>query len=263
MLRTTRLFLAAALVLGTLGVTANAQETLVGPLSVPAIVAAPFSAVGVTQTTRRSADGNRFSRTSTVRFYRDSQGRTRIERQVSLPRLNANGEQNVLSFIEIRDPVSNALIMLNPRVKTAMTDTAVHFHTSEPASTMPRVFAQFAGIRIGPHDRGWSAPLSLGEKSLDGLGAIGTRQVYTIAAGSKFGNEKAVTLTVEQWYSPTLGMILSRTGTASSGGQTSYHLEQVVQAEPDASLFTIPADYRKITLPTRAMAAGAAAAAAK
>jgi len=35
-----------------------------------------------------------------------------------------------------------------------------------------------------------------------------------------------------------------------------------VQAEPDASLFTIPADYRKITLPTRAMAAGAAAAAA-
>jgi hypothetical protein len=261
MLRTAHVFLAAVLVLGGVPVTANAQETLVGPLSVPSIVAAPFSAVGITETTRQTADGNRFSRTSTVHFYRDTQGRTRIERQVSLPQLNANGEQNAQSFIEIRDPVSNALIMLNPRIKTAVTHTAVHLHTSEPASTMPRVFAQFAGIRIGPHDRGWSAPVSLGEKSVDGLSAIGTRQVYTIPAGSKFGNQKAVTITVEQWYSPALGMILSRTGTANSGGQTSYHLEQIVQAEPDASLFTIPADYRKITLPTRSMAAGAAGAA--
>jgi hypothetical protein len=227
---------------------------------VPAIVAAPFSAVGITEITRQSADGNQFSRTSTYHFYRDTQGRTRTERELRLARLNANGEQAQLPLIEIRDTVSNELIMLNPRVKTALTDKQVHFHTSEPASTMPRVFAEFGGIRIGAHDRGWSAPVSLGETSMDGLNAIGTRQVYTIAAGSKFGNQKAVSITVEQWYSPALGMILSRTGTASSGGQSSYHLEQIVQAEPDASLFTIPPDYRKISLPTPAMTAGAAAA---
>jgi len=85
---------------------------------------------------------------------------------------------------------------------------------------MPRVFARFGGIRIGANDRGWSAPVSLGDKSIDGLSAIGTRQVYTIPAGSKFGNQKAVTITVEQWYGPSLGTILSRTGTASSGGQS-------------------------------------------
>ncbi|HXR91327.1 MAG TPA: hypothetical protein VN750_13730 [Steroidobacteraceae bacterium] len=264
MLRTARVSFAAALVLGALPVTAGAQETFVGPLSVPAIVAAPFSAVGITETTRQTADGNRFSHTSSVRFYRDSQGRTRIERQVSLPGSNANGEQSAASFIEIRDPVSNAYIILNPAHKTALINTAMHLTTSEPASTAPRLFAQFGGVRIGPNDRGWSAAVPLGEKSIDGLSALGTRQVYTIPAGSsRFGNQKAVTITVEQWYSRALGMILSRTGTASRGGQTSYHLEQIVQAEPDASLFTIPADYRNLSLPTRSMAAGAAVNAAK
>jgi hypothetical protein len=238
-------------------VSGDAQDTVVGPLTVPAIVATPFSAVGIAETTRQSADGNQFSRTSTYHFYRDTQGRTRIERAVRLARLNANGEQAALPLIEIRDPVAKQMTILNSRIKTAVTDTVARLHASEPASTRPRIFAEFGGVRIGASDRGWSAPVSLGEKSMDGLSAIGTRQIYTIAAGSKFGNEKAVSITVEQWYSPALGMILSKTGTASSGGQSSYHLEQIVQAEPDASLFTIPADYRKISLP---MPAGAATA---
>lgn len=257
--RTAPFFLAVALVLGAVPVIVDAQETLVGPLTVPAIVAAPFSAVGIAENTRRTADGNQFTRTSTYHFYRDTQGRTRIERALPLPQLNANGERAALTLIDIRDPVSNEIIMFNPRAKTAMTHTGLNLHTVEPASTRPRVFAEFGGVPIGANDPGWSAPLSLGEKSMDGLNALGTRQLYTIPAGSKFGNQKAMTLTVEQWYSPTLGMILSRTVTASSGGQSSYHLQQIVQAEPDASLFTIPPDYRKLALPTRSMAAGDAA----
>lgn len=221
---------------------ASAQDQAFGPLTVPAIPAVPFSAVGVTQTIRQSADGNLFTHTTSRHLYRDSQGRTRVERELGPRPLP-------LDLIEIRDTVVGQMIILNPQARTAQAIAGMHFKTSEVAPAAPQIFTVFGNTRIGPEERGWSAPVSLGQKSMDGIEAVGTRQVYTMAAGSTFGNEKPVTITVEQWYSPALGMILSKTGRGSGGGETDYHLEQIVQAEPDASLFSAPADYREIHLP--------------
>jgi hypothetical protein len=65
-----------------------------------------------------------------------------------------------------------------------------------------------------------------------------------LAAGAAF-NEKAVTITVEQWFSPDLGVILLKTTRASAGGQVRYSLQDIVQSEPSADLFVVPADYKK------------------
>ncbi len=235
---------AATAFVAVLPMTSSAQDEAFGPLTVPAIPATPFSAVGVTQSIRETADGNRFTHTTSRHLYRDSQGRTRVERELG-PR------PRPLDLIEIRDTVSGQMIILNPQAMTAQTIPGMHFKTSGIAPAAPEIFTVFGNTRIGPGERGWSAPVSLGEKSIDGIDAVGTRQTYTLAAGSTFGNDKPVTITVEQWYSPALGMILSKTGRGSGGGETDYHLEQIVQAEPDASLFAVPADYRRISLPTQ------------
>ena len=70
-------------------------------------------------------------------------------------------------------------------------------------AAVPEIFTWFSNVRIGPNEPGWSSPVSLGEKSIEGLRAVGTQKTYTLAAGA-VGNEKAVTITVEQWSSPDL-----------------------------------------------------------
>ena len=240
MLRTAR----CVLLFAALPMTGHAEETL-GPLDVPAIVGAPFSGVGVTETIRQTADGNRFSVTSSTRYYRDSQGRTRTEREIPRVRMNEGATAATHEFTQIRDAVSGTVYLLNPQYKTAEVVTGLQKATAEPGGTAPRLFTVFGGTRIGPDEPGWSAPVSLGEKSIDGIDAIGTRQIYTISAGSPFGNQKPVIITVEQWFSPALGVVISKTGRASTGGESNYRLGQIVQAEPEASLFTVPADYQK------------------
>jgi hypothetical protein len=41
----------------------------------------------------------------------------------------------------------------------------------------PPLSAMFDGALITPSDQGWSAPASLGEKSIDGINAVGVRRV--------------------------------------------------------------------------------------
>ena len=113
--------------------------------------------------------------------------------------------------------------------------------------TIPEIRASFAGLRIGPTDPGWSAPESLGEKTLEGIHVVGTQRVYTVPAG-KVNNSKAVAITVQQWSSPELGIIVDRLSKTTTGGESHYHLTQLVQAEPDPTLFTVPADYKRITV---------------
>jgi hypothetical protein len=71
---------------------------------------APYSAEAVTETLQILADGNRISRKSVSRIYRDGEGRTRRET------LSPAGD--VVS-INISDPVSESQYVLDPRTKTA------------------------------------------------------------------------------------------------------------------------------------------------
>jgi len=56
----------------------------------------------------------------------------------------------------------------------------------------PRDFRVVPAMYGCPNESGWSSPVSLGEKSIEGLRRRGTQKTYTVAAGA-VGNEKAVT----------------------------------------------------------------------
>jgi hypothetical protein len=86
---------------------------------------------------------------------------------------------------------------------------------------------------------------SLGVQNIEGVQAEGTRSTTTIPAGA-IGNERAIDVVYEKWYSKDLQMtILSKHNDPRSGEQT-YRLTNIRRDEPPASLFTPPADYKLI-----------------
>lgn len=223
---------------------AQAQELAVdAPMTPPSVIGAPFSAVATQQLTREFTDGNRMARTVRVtRYYRDSAGRTRIEREISRQSTGATAALQTF-VVEIFDPTRAEQYLLFPRTKTADVLAA---STASPLAqapfTPPGVTAYFGGLTIGPNEPGWSEPESLGEQVMEGVRVTGTRREYTLAAGA-IGNEKPIGITIEQWFSPDLGMIVSKTGKTTTGGGSRYRLEHIVQGEPDQGLFAVPSDY--------------------
>jgi hypothetical protein len=61
---------------------------------------------------------------------------------------------------------------------------------------------------------------------------------HTIPTGT-FRNQKPIDIRVEQWFSPDLGVIIQTTRWSSIGTEAIHRLEQVVRAEPDATLFNV------------------------
>jgi beta-lactamase regulating signal transducer with metallopeptidase domain len=235
--------------LGATPNVAQAQEVAIDvPASTPGdagtvVTAAPYSGVATQQITREFTDGNRMTRTVRItRYYRDTAGRTRVERNISRQSAGASAELQIV-LVEIYDPIKGERYLLSPQNKTAelQMDRAAS-HLVRPPLTPPGIIAYWGGLVIGPNEHGWSEPESLGEQVMEGVRVVGTRRVYTLAAGA-VGNEKQIGMTIEQWFSPELGVIVSKTNQATTGGGASYRLDHIVQGEPDPGLFVLPADY--------------------
>ena len=83
----------------------------------PPIAGQPFSGVSETRSITVFADGNRIVRTNTARYFRDSQGRTRVER--SPVDVDSSGALPITT-ITINDPVQSQRYFLNSNFKTVM-----------------------------------------------------------------------------------------------------------------------------------------------
>ena len=222
---------------------------------------APFSAVVETQSTTVFADGNRIVRTNTVRYFRDDQGRTRIERSA----LASDGSSTGTTVITINDPVSAQRYVLYPRAKLAVVSPISLGPTVSDTGPTEDLSAPFAllgfgmGIGAKPLTEASVSETSLGQQVFQGVSAIGTRVVRTIPAGV-LGNERPITSTLESWFSPDLGMPVQITQKSSIGGEVTLTLQQIARAEPDPALFTPPAGYQRHEIRLPVPATGTAAA---
>src|SRR5438067_6507469 len=82
---------------------------------------APFSGEMVTETTQTLADGNRIRQSTSVKMFRDSEGRTRREQSPNLNGLTSNSNMPTLVFIN--DPVAGVNMALNANDKTGTRNT--------------------------------------------------------------------------------------------------------------------------------------------
>lgn len=205
---------------------------------------APYSAVLVNEAITTYADGNRVVQSDATRYYRDSSGRVRTQRENQ----DATPEsQTGFDIVHIADPTLNKVTTLVPRDKSFHSQTLPFTRPvlASPAQAPPvQMQLQLINLGIGlgfvPEIAANTA--SLGEKVMEGVRVVGSRLEHVVPTGYA-GNEKPITLVAEQWFSPDLGVVVLSTQTASIGTSTTSRLEQIVRAEPDASLFSVPAGY--------------------
>ena len=92
----------------------------------------------------------------------------------------------------------------------------------------------------GPGDPGVRE--DLGQQTIEGVVATGTRVTTTIAAGA-IGNEQPIKIVSEQWFSPELQVLVLTKHSDPRTGETSYRLTNIVRGEQARSLFEVPPDY--------------------
>jgi hypothetical protein len=235
---------------------------------------APFSAQAVTTTTQVLGDGNRIQQTSEMTLARDSEGRTR--REMSVEKLGPWSTDTNGRIVFIRDPVSLAIYEIAPdgqhatkrtlfvpvpdqldpkhqaemRAHTKMMAERAHaegagehgavMHTEAHGAAFGGQPFEFQTMIIGGEAMGAAKKEALGEQTIEGVRAQGTRETRTIPAG-KIGNERPIEIVSETWFSPDLQMVVQSRHSDPRVGETIYKLTNIAVGEPDASQFQVPA----------------------
>lgn len=261
-------------ILAALGVCAFAQETVhvagggpdfhffsmqMGPGD-KVVKGAPYTAEAVTETVQTLANGTRITHKSTTQLARDSEGRTRREQTLDVVGPWAtSGEPPKL--ILLHDPVAGVSYQLDPKTNTATKIPSAKGELPLPPGGLPQISIATAavGAAVGTATVRVEAPAtaisavkmnepgdakteSLGEQTVEGLTATGTRTTRTIPAGA-IGNDQPIQIVSETWYSKDLQMVVMSTHSDPQIGETTYRLTNIQQVEPPHSLFEVPANY--------------------
>lgn len=203
-----------------------------GPDGARVVEGAPYQAQVSTETVQTLGDGNRIVRRATGTMARDGAGRVRRAHTME------GSDRDAPRMTAIDDPVAGARYVL--------------FADRKVAHKMPWRRPGEGGGRMPPepgdHPRGPKgdrpAPKteSLGKRTIAGVEADGTRETITIPAGA-FGNEKAVEVVAENWYSPELQIMVEGRRRDPLHGDSTYTVTGITRGEPDPSLFEVPAGY--------------------
>jgi hypothetical protein len=203
---------------------------------------APFSATATAETTSTMQDGSVLRRTSQVSMYRDSQGRSRHEATFAgFGPLAASGGPK--KMVMISDPVAGVHIMLDAEQKVAHKSALrTHGESGAKAQSAPAFEGKMQERMQQDEAAGLLKKESLGTQTINGVVAEGTRTTHIIPAG-QIGNEKALQVISERWYSADLQIVLKSTRTDPRFGTTTYTVTNLQRTEPAANLFTVPAEY--------------------
>jgi len=222
---------------------------------------APYSAQAVTEMTQILSDGNRIVNSSSSAVYRDGQGRTRREQTLkAIGNFSAHGE--AFMTISINDPVAGVAYVLEPHSQTArkiqgfrmQAGPVTALRTGPGGETENFTFNRTAKgevqLKRGTLDvkireekeRTGFRKEDLGTQTVEGVSAVGTRNTFTIPAG-QIGNERPIEIVDERWFSPDLQTTVMTRHSDPRSGEVVYRLTNINRAEPDHSLFEVPADY--------------------
>jgi hypothetical protein len=239
------------------------------------VLGAPYSAMITNESSQLLADGNRITQSSSGTTARDSQGRTRQD--APLPAIGNMAAANAPHLVFINDPVGQRTYTLNLTEKTAQSfampgagmgtgagvgvggpveantfflklkqeaEASASGQTPEIATQknltmMDKAKAETFGetTEVNTED--------LGTQTMEGVLVTGTRTTKTIPAG-QIGNEKPISIVIEVWTSPELKTVVMSKRSDPRMGEQTFRLTNIVRAEPDASLFTVPTDFKVI-----------------
>jgi hypothetical protein len=216
-------------------------------------------------------NGQRIYRKNTASLSRDGEGRTRREQTIdAIGPYASSGPAKQTVFIN--DPVAGVSYVLNPTEHTA-TKTTISSMASATAPDV-RTFKILSstgddlqvtggikadGATVGARGVGGGAvgavttttkvvtPSTsrtepLGTQMIEGVAAEGTRTIETIPAGA-IGNDTAIEIVSERWYSAELDMVIKTVHNDPMSGENVYQLKNITRGEPSLDLFQVPPDY--------------------
>jgi hypothetical protein len=228
---------------------------------------APYSAAVTNESVQTLADGNRIVQSSTGTIARDSQGRTRQD--TMLPPIGNLSAANAPHLIFIHDPVAQTSYTLNLTDKTAQKMPVPPLPPMPPPPGAPgpgpdAFYVQGAGVAVASgqlppppmiaqkvfltNDQGQATTEDLGSQTMEGVFVTGVRTTRTISSG-QIGNDKPITIVTEVWTSPDLKTIVYSKRSDPRMGEQTFQLTNITRAEPDGSLFTVPADFKLVEGP--------------
>lgn len=212
---------------------------------------APYSAEATNESTQVLPDGNRIVHRTTTRVYRDSAGRTRKET------LDDNGQ---VVTVVLSDPTTGKSYVFDSR-GLLQSERAVAGTSARVTAERKVTEAAAAGGQItvservavgggagasafyfvnGAAEKGETTKEDLGQQTVQGVAATGTRTTTTIAAGA-IGNEQPIKIVSEEWFSPELQVLVLTRHSDPRTGETTYRLSNIDRNEPAKSLFDPPA----------------------
>jgi hypothetical protein len=237
-------------------------------MSATAVQGAPYTATVTNESVQTLADGNRIVQTSTGTTARDSQGRTRHD--TPLPAIGNMAPAHAPHLVVIQDPVAQVSYTLDLTDKTAVKNptpgiglpmqlsASAAVADAGPAISI-RSFAGPVSAEPGPQpaiairrgvfeEEGKAQTEDLGSKIMEGVNVNGVRTTRIIAAG-QIGNDRPISIVTEVWTSPELKTIVYSKRSDPRMGDQTFALTNIMRAEPDPALFTVPGDFKILETP--------------
>jgi|SRR5579872_19036 len=242
----------------------------------------PYSATITNESIQTLADGNRIVQSTSGTIARDSQGRTRQD--MNLPSIGNLSATNAPHLVVIQDPVAQTSYTLDLTDKTAQKMPAppmgpvpppgglapaaggqappsggnvfyVQSGRAAASGQMPDLpppmppLPSMDGPKVLMTDaQGQATTEDLGSQTMEGVFVTGVRTTRTIPAG-QIGNEKPISIVTEVWTSPDLKTVVYSKRSDPRMGELTFRLTGIARSEPDASLFTVPADFKIVEGP--------------
>jgi len=223
----------------------------------------PYSAVEVNESTQVLADGTRIHNELQTNVWRDSEGRVRRETpdQVTIwdPVANVSYFLNTKNQKGQKGTMNRVFAMRTSKDGEQLAQSTVTMkiegqpEDSIPAEYAPKLFlydpagmkaeAELKAQKLAKKQKDSGNTESLGQQTIEGLPAEGTRTTTTLEAGT-IGNDRPIQIVSERWYSPELQTVVMTRHNDPRTGEEIFRLTNVSRSEPPASLFQVPAGYQ-------------------
>ena len=243
--------LAATFAASAFGQDPLPDESIGGPLTRPSVPGAPFSADATTTVHATFRDGTRLDQTTTERFYRDSDGRVRVERTMDDLRAPVTIAERHIRTVIARDPDGGGVFTLDAQTRTAR--SAPRSLQALTAGSGRGLAVPVGGVRFLVFERAIDL-LSIdptafadvrdepfGTRQIAGVVATGRRVTIVVPAGYH-GNDRAIEMVDERWESAELHLLI-QSRHSDSRGTMQYRLANIQRTEPPQNLFEIPVEY--------------------
>ena len=197
---------------------------------IPPVANLPFTAKVELETVNQLSDGTFITHQTYNIDARDSLGRAHVEARRWINQ-EAGTEPQILRFV-LYEPATRTRTVVFPQLRTVRRWMQAAAFPAEADSAASQ--------------RAMTSREDLGADTMQGLPVRGLRVTQTYGPGA-IGNSRSLTIVTENWYSDDLKINLLTKRTDPRFGVQTVRVTDLVRGEPEASLFSVPEDYKVIT----------------